>query len=114
LIGKIIAIGIVAAIAFGIYWALTHWVSTDIKPTTIKMNVTKTWVDPENKVTYYLVSGKDIITHNDRVIQLRETHFLNTNIDIEFSKIQTGKVYTFSCVGYENLSTYDYYQCVVA
>lgn len=108
--GIIIAAIVIAIIGLAV-WALYGYTNTFYTEKQLTLTVTKTWVDPEPKRTYYLIAGMDE-AGQDRVVELRETiGTSNTNIDIQFGKIEIGKTYHVTCIGEENYSIYYYYQC---
>lgn len=115
--GILIVAGILAILGFGAYYGVNSAIQTKaiVFDEPLTLNVTKTWVDPEGKKTYYLVAGKDS-EGNIRVIEIESPlgNIFASNPDNDWARIEPGNVYDFKCTGWENPVTRDNLVCKLA
>lgn len=102
MLAKIIGIGLllllIAGIGYGIYSLVTMYSNTY----EIKGTVVKTWIDPIDGGSAYLVKIR-LENGNFKMLEVKTNgyYFGNVNEDILFTSIETNKTYIFKCWGWD-------------
>lgn len=97
MLGKIIAIALIALVVV-VGYTLSGMYGNTYE---IKGTVVKTWIDPVDGGSAYLVKIK---LEDGRLKMLevkRNFNFMGVNEDILFSNIEVNKTYTFKCWGWD-------------
>lgn len=101
MLGKIIGISLllllIAGIGYGIYGAYAMFANTyDIKGT-----VVKTWIDPVEGGSAYLVKVR-LDNGNLKMLEVAKNPlFMGVNEDLLFTNIEVNKTYVFKCWGWD-------------